>query len=120
MDLEQVQVAAYLRSHPAFLEEWLERNADLGLFEAVKKKWSNEEDDADHDRQASPGEVVAPLEPLSLLPQGLKKALEASSLNVPGEEPEDDTLEWEPSFASVVPRTRGKSVTAFLIPLPRF
>ena len=39
MDLEDNSVSAYLRSHPQFLQEWLERNADLVLLEAVKAKW---------------------------------------------------------------------------------
>ena len=44
MDLEEVQVASYLRSHPDFLEEWLSRNADHALREAVRKKWAASED----------------------------------------------------------------------------
>ena len=39
MDLEDYSVSAYLRSHPEFLQDWLERNADLVLLEAVKQKW---------------------------------------------------------------------------------
>ena len=76
MDLEEVQVASYLRSHPAFIEEWLERNADLELFEAVKKKWSRGGTVKNEDR----GEENPP--PL-LLPTSLKKALQASSLTPP-------------------------------------
>ena len=34
-----MSVSAYLRSHPEFVQEWLERNADLVLLEAVKQKW---------------------------------------------------------------------------------
>ena len=40
MDLEEVQVATYLRHNPHFLEDWLTRNADSALLEAVRKKWS--------------------------------------------------------------------------------
>ena len=39
MEAEDISVSAYLRSHPQFLQEWLERNADLVLLEAVKAKW---------------------------------------------------------------------------------
>ena len=42
MDLEEVQVATFLRGHPEFLQEWLERNADKGLLEAVQRKWAKE------------------------------------------------------------------------------
>ena len=42
MDLEAVQVSNYLRSHPDFVEEWLSRNADSALLEAVRIKWSKQ------------------------------------------------------------------------------
>ena len=93
MDLEEVQVAAFLRSHPDFVEGWLERNADKRLLDAVQRKWAN-----------------SALESSS----ELKKALELSSLNIQNQdEQEDDTLQCEPS-PSVVPRTGRKSVTSDL------
>ncbi len=114
MDLEEVQVAAYLRGHPDFVQEWLERNADLKLLEAVNKKLRPQE--AEVEQRDDQSLVVGN--------ESLKKALELSSLNVKySEEPlenqaseaelEDDTLQCEPS-PSVVPRTGRKSVTSDL------
>ena len=42
-DLEDSNVSAYLRSHPKFLQEWLERNAEPELLEKVRKKWTEKQ-----------------------------------------------------------------------------
>lgn len=89
MDLEEVQVAAYLKNHPDFVQEWLANHADRGLLEVVQKQWDGKDEEA------------------------LKKALELSSLNTKEDEDDDDILHTEPS-PSVVPRTGRKSVTSDL------
>lgn len=92
MDLEEVQVAAYLKNHPDFLQEWLANHADRGLLETVRKQWDGKDEEAS---------------------VSLKKALELSSLNKDESDEDDDILHSEPS-PSVVPRTGRKSVTSDL------
>ena len=104
MDLEEVQVSTYLRNHPVFLEEWLARNADSALLEAVRKKWSaskypqqkqpqnekNENSEAEIEAEISNEDV----EVSKLLLGGVNEANEPL-LEV--DEAEDDTLPVEPS-----------------------
>ena len=42
--LEDHSVSAYLRSHPKFLQEWLERNAGPELLEKVQKQWDKNQE----------------------------------------------------------------------------
>ena len=46
MDLEEVQVANYLKGHPDFLQNWLERNADKELLDVLHKKWGGQNDNS--------------------------------------------------------------------------
>ena len=115
MDLEEVQVATYLRGHPNFLQQWLERNVDKELLETVQRRWAQDSDEED-EQPKKPGPSVS-----------LTVGLDLSSLNAKynqaindspdkdeedDEEP-DDTMDDEPS-PSVVPRTARKSVTSDL------
>ena len=139
MDLEAVQVSNYLRSHPDFVEEWLSRNADSALFEAVRIKWSkqpkphsppitiqpqpqNENEGnpttTDHDEKAGVDldnndgdeDDIADDNQISKLDlEAIKRAAEAVL-----EDDLDDTLYVEPSPSSVVPRCGRKSVTSDL------
>ena len=142
MDLEAVQVSNYLRSHPDFVEEWLSRNADSALLEAVRIKWS---------KQPKPHSPPITIQRPQLQPQneneGNSKTThhdekagvnlddnddddddiaddnEISKLDLEAikkaaeavlEDDLDDTLHVEPSPSSVVPRCGRKSVTSDL------
>ena len=101
MDLEEVQVAAYLRGHPDFLQRWLERNAEKGAPEDEPKTTS-----------AAP-KVTVSLD-LSSLNDKYDQAVKKSQDSDDDEDPDDTMdMEDEPS-PSVVPRTARKSVTSDL------
>ena len=118
MDLEEVQVATYLRGHPDFLQQWLERNADKQLLETVQRKWAAQEDsETEEDEEPKKSSDSRPNVSLSV-------GLDLSSLNAKynqalnksqsdDNDNEDDTMDDEPS-PSVVPRTARKSVTSDL------
>ena len=118
MDLEEVQVATYLRGHPDFLQQWLERNADKQLLETVQRKWAAQEDsETEEDEGPKKSSDSRPNVSLSV-------GLDLSSLNAKynqalnksqsdDNDNEDDTMDDEPS-PSVVPRTARKSVTSDL------
>lgn len=109
MDLEEVQVAAYLRSHPVFLEEWLERNSDptiLGIVQKVKLKLQGENDEKPHEPSTAASVVEHDSTDLEVQ--------EEASLSRNGGEPEDDDDDILDEPPSVVPRTGRKSVTSDL------
>ena len=56
--LEDVSVSAYLRSHPEFLQEWLERNAEPQLLENVQKKWEEQQENKSENDHSSPVELT--------------------------------------------------------------
>ena len=107
MDLEEVQVAAYLRGHPDFLQRWLEHNAEKG---APEKDAAPE----DEPKTTSAAPTVTVSLDLSSLNNKYDQALKKSQ-NSEVDEDHDDTMasEDEPS-PSVVPRTARKSVTSDL------
>ena len=109
MDLEEVQVATYLRGHPDFLQQWLERNADKQLLETVQRKWAQ---DSDNEEDEGPKKSSDSRPNVSL-----SVGLDLSSLNAKynqalnkspdDNDNEDDIMDDEPS-PSVVPRTARK------------
>ena len=107
MDLEEVQVAAYLRGHPDFLQRWLERNAEKG---APEKAAASE----DEPKTTSAAPTVTVSLDLSSLNDKYDQAVKKSQSSEVDED-HDDTMasEDEPS-PSVVPRTARKSVTSDL------
>lgn len=102
MDLEEVQVSTYLRNHPVFLEEWLARNADSALLEAVRKKWSaskypqlkQPQNENENSEEAAEDESNEDVEVSKLLLGGVNEANEPL---LEADEEEDDTLPVEPS-----------------------
>jgi hypothetical protein len=111
--LDEAEVATYLRRHPAFLVEWLAKNADQDLLESLNWRSKREEDD----------EIEAEVAELDKNKQedhtkyrkqlSVPVDLELANLQNVTEDNYDDTLHCEPS-PSVVPRTGRKSVTSDL------
>ena len=144
MDLEAVQVSNYLRSHPDFIEEWLSRNADSALLEAVRIKWSkqpkphsppitiqrpppqpqNEKEGnpsaTDHDEKAeddiddNDGDEDDIADDNEFSKLDLEAIKRAAETVLEDDDDLDDTLHVEPSPSSVVPRCGRKSVTSDL------
>ena len=107
MDMEEVQVAAYLRGHPDFLQRWLEHNAEKGAPEkdAVPE---------DEPKSTSAAATVTVSLDLSSLNDKYNQAVKKSQNSDENEDPDDTMdMEDEPS-PSVVPRTARKSVTSDL------
>ena len=138
MNLEEVQVATYLRNHSDFLEEWLARNADQALRDSVRKKWAASEEhavtstasieastsastpraaDVDPETPAASASVINNVPAATSNRKSPEAAPEVTTTTSEAEgehDPEeDDTLSREPS-PSVVPRTGRKSVTSDL------
>ena len=108
MDLEEVQVAAYLRGHPDFLQRWLERNAEKG---APEKDAAPE----DEPQTTSAAPTVTVSLDLSSLNDKYNQAVKESQNSDVDEEDHDDTMDMEDEPSpSVVPRTARKSVTSDL------
>ena len=102
MDLEEVQVAAYLRGHPDFLQRWLERNAEKGEPE-------------DEPKTTSAAPTVTVSLDLSSLNDKYNQAVKKSQDSDDDDEDPDDTMDMEDEPSpSVVPRTARKSVTSDL------
>ena len=142
MDLEAVQVSNYLRSHPDFVEEWLSRNADSALLEAVRIKWSkqpkphsppitiqrpqsqpqNENEGnsktTDHDEKAGVNIDDNDDDDDDIADDNEISKLDLEAIKKAAEavleDDLDDTLHVEPSPSSVVPRCGRKSVTSDL------
>ena len=107
MDLEEIQVAAYLRGHPDFLQRWLERNAEKG---ATEKDAAPE----DEPKTTSAAPTVTVSLDLSSLNDKYNQAIKKSQ-NSDVDEDQDDTMDMEDEPSpSVVPRTARKSVTSDL------
>ena len=143
MDLEAVQVSNYLRSHPDFVEEWLSRNADSALLEAVRIKWSKQpkphsppitiqrppqppnekeaipsatdyEEKAGADLDDNDGDEDDIADDNEFSKLDLEAIKKAAEEAVLEDDDLDDTLHVEPSPSSVVPRCGRKSVTSDL------
>ena len=109
MDLEEVQVAAYLRGHPDFLQRWLECNTEKG---SPEKDAAAPEDEQPKTTSVAPTVTVS-LD-LSSLNDKYNQAVKKSQNSDSDEDPDDTMdMEDEPS-PSVVPRTARKSVTSDL------